>query len=299
MSVSQILGSALQGSIILTVLGLGLTASVEEATYLFRRPSLLLRAVLSMNVVMPIIAAVIATVFALPFEVEVALVALAVSPVPPILQQKQLAAGGRREYVVGLMIAMAVLAIVLVPLTVEILDHLFDRSGHITPFAVGRIVLMTVLAPLIAGLIIRHWLPAARRAAGPIITGAAVLLMVAVILLLYGLWPVIRSFIGNGVVLACVALAAIGLVVGHALGGPDPDDRSVLALSTASRHPAVALAIATSGAISEPKPELAIILLYLIVATIISIPYQRWRARTHAATRLLDAGERGGDHVSR
>jgi BASS family bile acid:Na+ symporter len=79
-------------------------------------------------------------------------------------------------------------------------------------------------------------------------------------------------------------LAVIGLSVGHLFGGPRPGDRTTLALATASRHPAVALAIATSGAVKEPKPELGIILLYLIVATVVSLPYQRWRKPAAGST---------------
>jgi bile acid:Na+ symporter, BASS family len=86
MTAAQWLGLALEASIILTVPGLGLTATQQDATYLLRHPRLLARAVISMNVAMPIIAALIATTFALPLEVKVALVALAVSPVPPIIQ---------------------------------------------------------------------------------------------------------------------------------------------------------------------------------------------------------------------
>jgi BASS family bile acid:Na+ symporter len=67
--------------------------------------------------------------------------------------------------------------------------------------------------------------------------------------------------------------------VGHVLGGPLEADRTALAISTASRHPAVALAVATSGPLGEIKTELAIILAYLVVATIVCIPYQKWRER--------------------
>jgi BASS family bile acid:Na+ symporter len=229
---------------------------------------------------MPIIAALIATTFALPLEVKVALVALAVSPVPPIIQKKQISAGGRQEYVVGLLVAMSLLAIVLVPLTVLILDDIFGRAATITPASVAKIMLLTVLAPLGVGLLLRHWVPPTEKAAGAIIAIAGLLLVVGVVLLLYGLWPVTRTYIGNGVVAMLAALAVIGLAVGHILGGPRPGDRTALAMSTSSRHPAVALAIATSGAVTEPKPELAIILLYLVVATFVALPYQKWRKPT-------------------
>jgi BASS family bile acid:Na+ symporter len=233
-----------------------------------------------MNIAMPIIAAMIATTFELPLEVKVALVALAVSPVPPIIQKKQISAGGRQEYVVGLLVAMSLLAIVLVPLTVLILDEIFGRAATITPASVAKIMLWTVLGPLGVGLLLRHWVPPAEKAAGAIIAVAGLLLVVGVVLLLYGLWPVTRTYIGNGVVAMLAALAVIGLAVGHILGGPRPGDRTALAMSTSSRHPAVALAIATSGAVTEPKPELAIILLYLVVATFVALPYQKWRKPT-------------------
>jgi BASS family bile acid:Na+ symporter len=87
----------------------------------------------------------------------------------------------------------------------------------------------------------------ARRAARPISLGAMALLGAVVVLLLVSAWRLAVSLIGNGHVLALAAFVAIGLIVGRLLGGPDPEDRVVLALSTASRHPGVALAIATAN----------------------------------------------------
>ena len=91
------------------------------------------------------------------------------------------------------------------------------------------------------------------------------------------------ELIGNGHVLAIAVFVAIGLLVGHLLGGPEPENRVVLALSTASRHPGVAMAIA-AGTSPDEKLTIGAILLYLVVNTIISIPYVRWaRARQAAA----------------
>ncbi len=282
MTLQQWLGLALQASIILTVVGFGLTATFAEATYLFGRPALLARTVLSMNVAMPVVAAVAAAAFDLPREVEIALVALAVSPVPPIVQKKQVAAGGQMNYVVGLMVAMSILSIVLVPLTVAILDRVFDGHGAVSPWAVAKIVGTTVLIPLAVALVVRHFFPATARASGAILALAGILLAVAAGALIIGLWPTIRSYLGSGTLLMAIALALAGLAVGHFIGGPDPHVRTVLALSTASRHPAVAMAIATSGVNPEPRAELGIILLYLVVATLVSMPYQWWRARSSA-----------------
>jgi BASS family bile acid:Na+ symporter len=279
MTVQQWLGLGLQASIMLTVLGFGLTATWSQATFLFRNPTLLVRAVLSMSVVMPVVVAILVAWVDFRYPVALALVALAVSPVPPIVQKKELTAGGRMDYVVGLMVAMSVLAIVLVPLSLTILDRVFDKHGVVTVGAIAAIMAKTVLAPLAVGLALHRWWPASRKASGAVLAVAGILLAVTALILLVGLWPIVRTFIGNGMIVAMAVVALVGLLVGHALGGPMEADRTALAMSTASRHPAVALAVATSGTLGEIKTELAIILAYLVVATIVCIPYPKWRER--------------------
>jgi BASS family bile acid:Na+ symporter len=148
---------------------------------------------------------------------------------------------------------------------------------------VAKIMVTTILLPLAVGMTIRHLLPAAEKVSGPLMSVAFILLIAGALILLYALWPITRSYIGHGEVLVLALMAAIGLVVGHALGGPIAADRTTLALSTATRHPAVALAVATAGGGVEKKPELAIILLYMLVATAIGVPYQIWRSRSAKA----------------
>src|SRR5579862_8355787 len=156
MTMQQYLVLALQLSIALTVLGLGLTASWQDATYLLRQPGLLLRSLLSMSVVMPIVVIGIGMLFSFPREMELALLGLAISPVPPILYKRQLGGGGRREYVVGLLVAMALLSIVLVPVSVAILNSIFSTSVQVPLLVVTRIILTSVLVPLALGLLIRQ-----------------------------------------------------------------------------------------------------------------------------------------------
>ena len=283
MTTAQWLQLALMVSITLTVFGLGLTATFQDATYLLRRPAQLVTAFVSMNIVMPVIAVLIAITFNFPFVVKLSLVALCLSPVPPIIQKKQLSLGGRMDYVVGLMVAMSLLSIVFVPLVVAIFDSVFDRQAALAPWKVAKIMLITVLVPLLIGLAVRKLFPKAEKASGPIRAGASILLLVGLIPLLIGLWPSLRPLLGNGVVLVMIALAVMGLAVGHYLGGPRTGDRAALAISTCSRHPAVALAIATAGSAVESKQATAVILLYLLVGLLVCIPYQLWVARSHAS----------------
>src|SRR5882672_732647 len=283
MDAHTILLLAIKASILLMVLGLGLNASWQDALYLFRRPWLLVRSLLSMYVIMPLVAAGLVVVFDLPTAVKVALVALAVSPVPPILPKKELKAEGHASYAIGLLVAIAVLSIVIVPIAVSWFTAAFDRTGGVAPLAVAKVVLSSVLVPLAIGIAVRQWATAiAKKIARPVATLGTVLLIVSALPLMYAAWPAISALVGNGTVLIIAAMVAIGLVIGHVLGGPDLTERTVLALSTASRHPAVALAIAVAVGV-ESKAALAAILLYLIVSTLVCVPYVMLRKRQSIA----------------
>jgi BASS family bile acid:Na+ symporter len=79
-----------------------------------------------------------------------------------------------------------------------------------------------------------------------------------------------------------IVFTLIGLAVGQVLGGPDPDNRTVLALSTAVRHPGVAVAIA--GAVTEDKKIIAAaVLLAAVVGAIVTIPYVKMRKKSSVA----------------
>ena len=177
MNLEQFIMLAIKASIMLLVFGLGLHASPRDTTFLFRHPRLLVRSLLSMNVIMPLFAILIAKMFDLHSAVEIAFIALALAPVPPILPGKQEKAGGPASYAIGLLVAAALFAIVIVPAGVELMGTIFAQDLHMTASSVAVIVLLTVLAPLAAGLIVNRIAPAfAERIARPVSLFATVLL---------------------------------------------------------------------------------------------------------------------------
>ena len=260
----------------------GLHTHRGDIASLLRRPGLLFRSLLAMNVIMPIVAAVLAKVLGLREAVGAALILLAVSPVPPILPNKEIKAGGRQSYVVELLATSSLVAIVLVPISITILGRVFGYTLHVPMSTVAWAVITPVLLPLIAGVIVRILAPAlAERSSRPISLIATVLLVVAFIPVLLATWRSLVAQIGDFALLAIALLVVIGLAVGHLLGGPKPGDRTALALSTASRHPGVAIAIANVIAPHEQSVVMAVLLAFL-VGTLLTVPYVRWRTRVHA-----------------
>lgn len=135
MTLVQWIVLALQASVALLVFALGLQAHYRDATYVFQRPGLLLRSLCSMSVVMPLFAVAAAVLTDLQPAIKTAIIALSVSPVPPILPRKQTKAGGTAPYAVGLLFSASVLAILLLPTVVELAGMLFGMEGA---FAAGK-----------------------------------------------------------------------------------------------------------------------------------------------------------------
>jgi bile acid:Na+ symporter, BASS family len=287
MDAATLILTALRTSIFFLVFALGLGANFEEALYLLRRPAQLVRSLVAMNVIMPLLAVGLAASFELHYAVKVALIALAVSPVPPILPKKQLKAGGSAHYTVGLLFAVALLTIVSLPLSVELVGRIFDQPTQVSPATVALIVSITVIAPLAAGIMVRHFAPRfAQRMARPVSLFAMVALLVGVLPIVFSAWPAAVSLIGDGTLAAIVVFVVAGLAAGHLLGGPDPDNRVVLALATATRHPGVAMAVAHAAAPGE-KLVLGAVLWYLIVGLLVSAAYLAWRRhRANAAAQV-------------
>jgi BASS family bile acid:Na+ symporter len=278
----QLIMLALQVAIIGTVLAFGLKATRQDVLYLLRRPGLLIRSVLAMFVVMPILVVVLVKVFDFRLTVEVVLVALAVSPVPPLLPGREEKAAGQPSYGLGLMLVLAVVAIVGMPLVALLLGQVFERPVSIGPGAIARIVVVMIVLPFVVGMVVRAaWPAVAQRMVKVVRTVANVLLLLAVLALLVGAWRAIWGATGDATLVAIAAFVLVGLAVGHVLGGPDPEHSAVLALSTACRHPAIALAFATAN---YPDERFAgTILLYLLVNAILGIPYIAWMRRRSAA----------------
>jgi BASS family bile acid:Na+ symporter len=118
----------------------------------------------------------------------------------------------------------------------------------------------------------------AARIAKPAGLVAKALLLLGILAILIFALPKSLSLIGNGTLAALIAFIVVGLIVGHLLGGPGPDEQVTLALSTACRHPALALAMAAAN-IPQEHNVISAILLYLLLSALFTTPYIFWQRR--------------------
>jgi BASS family bile acid:Na+ symporter len=272
----------LQVSVIAQVFAIGLGTTWQDATYLFRRPRLLGNSILARNVAVPIIAILLIRAFSFHVAIAITLGVLAVTPVPPLLSRSQLKAGARSEYVLGLLVSQSLLAIVLVPVTIELMDWALGARAHFGVGQVAQLIGKAILAPLAAGMLALRFLPRLQRLAPLLLMLGSVLLALGALPLLLVAWKTIGVLAGNGAMLALAIFVIAGTAVGHFLGGPLAEDRMVLAIATSSRHPGLALAIARANYPEQGMLVAGAVVIYLIFRLILSIPYARWRR--HAAS---------------
>jgi len=277
--IKQIIPILLALSLAGLVVTVGLNSTRDDLLYVLRRPVLLAKAILAVDIIPPV-AAVLLTL-ALPLEphVKAGIVLMAIAPVPPLVPGKELQMGARKEYAYGVYVAMVLLTIVAVPVALALASAAFGRTTEIPMGAIFMTVLTGVLIPLAIGMAVRRFAPALAARAAPLLAKLSMILVLAAFVpIVASVWPALTSLIGNGTLVAMAVVTLIALAGGHLLGGPDLQDRATLAVASSVRHPGIAMMLANSA--FEDKRVTAAVLLFMLVGMVVGIPYKAWIKRS-------------------
>ena len=274
------------GGVVLIVVSIGLRARPVDALLLIRNPALGARAMTAMFVIVPAFVVLMTLVLPLDRPIRAALLALAMSPMPPILSGKEIKAGGDADYAIGLQVLATAVSIIVVPVMMLLLGAIFGQALTFDPIGMATTLAITVGVPLAIGLGVGQLLGDQRML---LATWAGRLGMAALgvgtLIILYVSAPNMGALIGSGVLWAAAAMTFVGLAAGHLLGGPGLGNRGALAVASAARHPGVAIALA-AGAFPDDKTAIVgVVLLYLLANAVVTIPYMKWRARALAVER--------------
>ncbi len=262
------------------VFAVGLNSSQGDLLHLLHRPAQLFKAILAVIVIPPLAAGLLISFTPLEPVVKGAIFVMAVSPVPPLVPGKELAAGARKEYAYGVYVAMALITIISVPAALAIATETFEHKLFLPLATLAKTVGGGVIFPLLLGWAIRRYAPEAARFWQHVYKASMALVLVAFVPIVVKIWPAMMGMIGNGAVISMALITIIALLGGHLLGGPDPRDRATLAIASSVRHPGLALAIA-GASFRDPRVSAAI-LLFMLVGLIAGIPYVRWMKRNMA-----------------
>ena len=135
------------------------------------------------------------------------------------------------------------------------------------------------LVPLAIGMALNAALgTAAERFARWAGTAGFVVLGLGALVIVIAQRSIILPLLGRSLV-AVVLFAAGALLIGHLLGGPDPLEKTSLAIATVTRHPGLALLIVATN-FPQARDQVAAIIPLVIGTTLTTIPYTIWQNRT-------------------
>jgi predicted Na+-dependent transporter len=262
-------------------LGLGLQTSA--LAQIRQRPALVIRVLVGSCVLVPLVALVLLKLplssgLSLPVRFGIAL--MAISPSAPLTLRKAGKTGGDHQLAAVLQACAAVAAIVSIPLVVDLFRAAFGVDGwDIGPGEVGLQVSLAQVLPLLAGLLLRRWLPSwVERLEGALNKVANGLFLLLVVVVLVKVGPALLPFVAaNVLALGFMAvMVAVALAIGYLSAGPAPGESLTVALVTSMRNPGLALLFATTYGAQMPTIKLAV-LAYLLVTVLLSIPFLRWQ----------------------
>jgi BASS family bile acid:Na+ symporter len=279
-----------QGSLLLLVFTVGLQGRFYDFLLVIRQPRLFLSGVLVVNAIVPIVAVLIVFLFPIALMTRAGLIAMAIAPMAPFLPGKMLKTGAGHEFAVGLYATLIVTAILIVPASIWAVGAFTHREVDLPVGALAWFVFTTVLLPLLAGMLVARLWPAIAPRLAKIGTIAAYVVLVPVVLfLLVKTGGELAGLLGDGTLAAIIITVLIGMVAGHALGGPEPVTRLAMSQAAVTRHPGIAGLIVQANGVD--KAAMLAVILFLLVSLVLSTLYGKWILPRDAAAAARANGE--------
>src|SRR5215470_9040814 len=178
-----LLSAAAIATVIAVMFDLGLAIEPGEFRWVGKRPGLMLKALFSVLIAVPALAWLVARAFDLPRAAEIGIVLMAISPGAPVALRRSLRAGGHQTFAPALQIAVAALAVISMPLSMEAFDHYYGGQATADPLEIARQVFIAQLMPLSLGILTARLGPAQAAWLEPKVKRlASVLLLVLLVL---------------------------------------------------------------------------------------------------------------------
>jgi bile acid:Na+ symporter, BASS family len=253
-----------------SMIGMGLGLRVQEIVAPLRNWRLVVLSLVANFVVMPLAAIALARLLRLDESLGIGLLLLATASGAPFLPKLAQIARGNLAFAVGLMVLLMVITVGYVPIVLPLLLP----GVSVNPAQIARSLVLLMLVPLGGALAVNAFRPDIAAKTKPPLDKTANVSLIGLIALqtLLNLRSVAAVF-GTGGIFAGVLFLAAGYGTGWALGGPNRDTRSVLALGTSQRNIAAALVVA-SQSFDEPNVVVMVVVV-AVVGSLLLVPLAR------------------------
>jgi BASS family bile acid:Na+ symporter len=247
--------------VVTSMLAMGLSLTVAQIVAPLRNPRLVLAALAANFILAPALAYAIGSLLSLSDGLRFGLLLVSTAAGAPFLPRLAQLARGDVAFAVGLMTLLVVTTIFYMPLVLPLL------MGGVTvnPWEIARTLILLMFLPLTTGLLIRaryrktaeSWIPYLTKASNIALASLLVAGLIANL-------SAIVEIIGTTGILAALLFLISCFVTGYLLGGRQDSIRPVVALGTAQRNLAAALAVATANFSEDPAVVVMILVLGLV-----------------------------------
>jgi BASS family bile acid:Na+ symporter len=254
MTVDQLTNVLVTVTLVEMMAAIGLGVSFAELTRVARDWRLVVGAALANYVCVPAVTVGLLLWLAPDPMVAVGFLILAVCPGAPYGPPFTVIARGNLAVAVGLMVLLAGSSALLAPVLLRLLLPLVSGGEPVAVDAasIAGILLLTQLVPLGVGVAVRQWRPLlAKRLQRPALLVSKILNLLVVVLILATQSHLLAAIRSLGFVGMLVLLLA-SWAAGWLLGGPQPDARKAMTLTTSLRNVGVGLVIATGTFAGTP-----------------------------------------------
>jgi BASS family bile acid:Na+ symporter len=258
----------------------GLGLSLRELVAPLKSVRLVTLSLAANFVIAPLLAAGLARLIHLDEPFAAGLMLLGLAPGAPFLPKLAQLGRGNPGFAAGLMLLLMVGTVIYLP----ILLPRVVAGAEISPWKIGRSLLLLMLLPMAAGLWVGARWPRVSAGWRPGLAALSSLSGVLVLLLIVALnFRGVLDLFGTGAILAGLAFAVLSAMAGWFLGGNDPAIRGVLALGTGSRNVGAALLV---GAQSFKDPRVNVMVIVSALAgLVVLVPTARRFARRAATAK--------------
>lgn len=256
--------------VVSSMLAVGVSLTVPQILAPLRNYKLVFFALLANFVLMPAAAWAIARLLRLDEPLGIALLLLGAAAGAPFLPKLVGIAKGNLALAVGLMVLLMVFTVCYMPVVLPLLLE----GVAVDPRKIARSLLPLMLLPLGAGLVLRARLcDVADQIRIPLNRISSLSLALLFVLLLVTNVKNVIALFGTRGIWASILFLFGGAGIGWLLGGPGAGTRGVMALGTAQRNIAAALAVGGQN-FNDPR-VLVMVVVVGVVGLLILMPLAR------------------------
>jgi predicted Na+-dependent transporter len=254
-----------------TMISIGTTITLSTCFDYLRAPSLLIRGLVSVLLIVPMVGITASCAFNLDLREKVGVALIVIAPGAPLGLRRALTSGANAGFAATLQIAVAMLAVPVLPLWVIVANAILGTHGIADAGSVAKQVFLAQLLPLGMGVVVKRLAPAK----GPLLGMAlgrsgTIQLIVALVSIIVDVPYSIITTHSRAIAVAAVTTAT-ALAIGHGIGGLLSRVRHSIAITGAMRNVGLALFIAT---INDVPPAVDVIIIsYGIVTMLIVAAY--------------------------